>query len=404
MPRATYIPITGSVLRWAIDQSGLSNSEFAQKVRTEPDNVQAWISGQAQPTKTQFNKIVSTLKRPSAAFFLPEPPQHLNLPPPLRRSVGARNRALDARELREIRWRGASSNSSPTCGKKTQPTFLLSRSSRPPTHPAAPRTFFVTVGRPAGTSDSMAQPRRSLQRLARGRGSYRRHRAPAAAWPRRHPRLRVVARRRPLLSPSTQLSSPRRAPSRCFTRSATCCCAGTPRPMSTSAAMRVSPPATRSNAGASGRPPPCCCPRRPSAPPYRRTCRKTRRINAPADSQAVSKSAYAPPRSASLSSNWPRTSSTATSLANQANWTDPEEVAAAVAVPPPKLASPRSDERPPVVSSGPSTPTVSPSATHATSCGSAVKASRISPRWRKRARGGLWRARFTSWMRAHSST
>ena len=104
MPRATYIPITGSVLRWAIDQSGLSNSEFAQKVRTEPDKVQAWISGQAQPTTTQFNKIVSTLKRPSAAFFLPEPPQHLNLPPPLRRSVGARDRALNAQELREIRW------------------------------------------------------------------------------------------------------------------------------------------------------------------------------------------------------------------------------------------------------------------------------------------------------------
>ena len=104
MPRATYIPITGSVLRWAIDESGLSNSVFAQKIRTDPDNVQAWISGQAQPTKTQFNKIVSTLKRPSAAFFLPEPPQHLNLPPPLRRSVGARNRPLDAREFREIRW------------------------------------------------------------------------------------------------------------------------------------------------------------------------------------------------------------------------------------------------------------------------------------------------------------
>ena len=104
MPRATYIPITGSMLRWAIDQSGLSNSEFAQKVGAEPDKVQAWITGQAQPTKTQFNKIVSTLKRPSAAFFLPEPPQHLNLPPPLRRSVGARDRALNAQELREIRW------------------------------------------------------------------------------------------------------------------------------------------------------------------------------------------------------------------------------------------------------------------------------------------------------------
>ncbi len=104
MPRATYIPITGSVLRWAINESGLSDSEFASKVRTDPDEVQAWIDGESQPTKTKFNAIVSTLRRPSAAFFLPEPPQHLNLPPPLRRSVGARSRALDPRELREIRW------------------------------------------------------------------------------------------------------------------------------------------------------------------------------------------------------------------------------------------------------------------------------------------------------------
>ena len=104
MPRATYIPITGPVLRWAISESGLSDSEFAQRVRADPDKVQAWIAGQAQPTKTQFNLIVSTLKRPSAAFFLPEPPQHLSLPPPLRRSVGARTRDLTPQERREIRW------------------------------------------------------------------------------------------------------------------------------------------------------------------------------------------------------------------------------------------------------------------------------------------------------------
>ena len=104
MPRATYIPITGSVLRWAMNESGRSDSEFAQKVGADPGTVQAWIDGKTQPTKTQFNKIVSTLRRPSAAFFLPEPPQHLNLPPPLRHSVGARNRELNAQELREIRW------------------------------------------------------------------------------------------------------------------------------------------------------------------------------------------------------------------------------------------------------------------------------------------------------------
>lgn len=104
MPRATYIPITGSVLRWAINESGLSDTELAKKVGSEPDEVQAWIDGESQPTKTKFNAIVNTLRRPSAAFFLPEPPQHLNLPPPLRRSVGSRSRALDPKELREIRW------------------------------------------------------------------------------------------------------------------------------------------------------------------------------------------------------------------------------------------------------------------------------------------------------------
>lgn len=104
MPRATYIPITGPVLRWAIRESGLSGAEFARRVGTEPETVEAWIAGQSQPTKTQFNRIVSTLKRPSAAFFLPQPPQHLSLPPPLRRSVGARARNLTPQERREIRW------------------------------------------------------------------------------------------------------------------------------------------------------------------------------------------------------------------------------------------------------------------------------------------------------------
>ncbi len=104
MPRPTFMPITGPVLRWAIDESGLSDREFAQKIETDPALVEAWIAEQARPTKTQFSHIVRTLRRPSAAFFLPEPPRRVSLPPPLRRSVGARVRDLDPAELREIRW------------------------------------------------------------------------------------------------------------------------------------------------------------------------------------------------------------------------------------------------------------------------------------------------------------
>ena len=170
MPRATFIPITGSVLRWAMNESGRSDSEFAQKVGADPGTVQAWIDGKAQPTKTQFNKIVSTLRRPSAAFFLPEPPQHLNLPPPLRQSVGARNRALNAQELREIRWARrlqhlvAHLREEDGTGVPQLPQLHTSRRAQPrrakPSQPA---------GRPASPPDPVAHSQRRVQRLARGR-------------------------------------------------------------------------------------------------------------------------------------------------------------------------------------------------------------------------------------------
>ena len=39
MARATHIPITPSVLRWAIDESGFSDPEFAAKIKVEPNVV-----------------------------------------------------------------------------------------------------------------------------------------------------------------------------------------------------------------------------------------------------------------------------------------------------------------------------------------------------------------------------
>ena len=104
MARATYIPITPSVLRWAIDESGFSDQQFAAQINVEPDALADFLVGRAQPTKTQFRAMVDAVRRPSAVFFLPEVPAQATLTPPFRRAIGDAPRQLRPNELREVRW------------------------------------------------------------------------------------------------------------------------------------------------------------------------------------------------------------------------------------------------------------------------------------------------------------
>ena len=104
MARATHIPMTPSVLRWAIDESGFSDPEFAEKIKVEPDVLADFLAGRAQPTKTQFRHVVDAVRRPSAVFFLPEVPSEATLRPPFRRAIGDSPRRLRPKELREVRW------------------------------------------------------------------------------------------------------------------------------------------------------------------------------------------------------------------------------------------------------------------------------------------------------------
>ncbi len=104
MARATYIPITPSVLRWAIDESGFSDQQFAEKIKVAPDTLAGFLAGLAQPTTTQFRAIVDAVRRPSAVFFLPEAPNEATLTPPFRRAIGDAPRQLRPKELREVRW------------------------------------------------------------------------------------------------------------------------------------------------------------------------------------------------------------------------------------------------------------------------------------------------------------
>lgn len=98
------VPITGSVLRWAREEVGLTETAFAEAVKAERAEVVAWESGEASPSKGVFTKIVEVLKRPSAVFFLPKPPVAAGLPTSLRNAPGLGSHKLNQAEVRQIRW------------------------------------------------------------------------------------------------------------------------------------------------------------------------------------------------------------------------------------------------------------------------------------------------------------
>jgi Zn-dependent peptidase ImmA (M78 family)/transcriptional regulator with XRE-family HTH domain len=71
----THVPITPSVLRWAIDESGFDEQAVAAKVDVDPDTLAAWLVGSAQPTLTKFKRLAEVLKRPSATLLRSRPPE-----------------------------------------------------------------------------------------------------------------------------------------------------------------------------------------------------------------------------------------------------------------------------------------------------------------------------------------
>jgi Zn-dependent peptidase ImmA (M78 family)/transcriptional regulator with XRE-family HTH domain len=101
--RKTEVPITGSVLTWARTEAGLSLADLAKRAGVETDTVRAWESGDGRPGKTVFAKVVEAVRRPSAIFFMPAPPQQAGLPTNLRRAPGPTGKQLSVGALREVR-------------------------------------------------------------------------------------------------------------------------------------------------------------------------------------------------------------------------------------------------------------------------------------------------------------
>ena len=102
MPRARP-PINSDVLRWAINESGFSAQELADRLKVDAATVESWAAGTAGPTQGQFTRLAEKLRRPKSIFFLPRPPEASGLPPALRRAVGRTQRDLSADELLWVR-------------------------------------------------------------------------------------------------------------------------------------------------------------------------------------------------------------------------------------------------------------------------------------------------------------
>jgi Zn-dependent peptidase ImmA (M78 family)/DNA-binding XRE family transcriptional regulator len=103
MTHPTKVPITPSVLTWAIASSGISREDLAAIVGVEQDVLTGWERGEQQPALSAFRKLAQALKRPTATFFLPNPPSDAEPPVEFRPAPGESHRKLLPSELFAIR-------------------------------------------------------------------------------------------------------------------------------------------------------------------------------------------------------------------------------------------------------------------------------------------------------------
>jgi Zn-dependent peptidase ImmA (M78 family)/transcriptional regulator with XRE-family HTH domain len=96
---ANEVTISGRVLSWAIETSGLSRQAVSEKLNVTAQVVANWERGEAKPTRGQFTALAEVLKRPRATFFLPEPPVEHRKRPDLRRPPSNPHRGFTADEV-----------------------------------------------------------------------------------------------------------------------------------------------------------------------------------------------------------------------------------------------------------------------------------------------------------------
>jgi Zn-dependent peptidase ImmA (M78 family) len=88
--RVEPVPITPSVLEWAIAESGLSVDAVASAVGVTREEFDRWLSGASTPTASSVRAIARRLHRQVATFLLPRPPFEAPLRVQFRHPIGGR--------------------------------------------------------------------------------------------------------------------------------------------------------------------------------------------------------------------------------------------------------------------------------------------------------------------------
>lgn len=97
------VPITPSVLKWAIDQSGYTVAEVSEVLDVREDLIASWIAGSAKPSLGQMKAVARKLHRQFATFLLPKPPDESSVAIRFRHPQRGHQRPLNPIERRYIR-------------------------------------------------------------------------------------------------------------------------------------------------------------------------------------------------------------------------------------------------------------------------------------------------------------
>lgn len=97
------VPINPNVLRWAIDQSGFTRADVADRLGVSATELRLWEKGDASPSMTQFRTLADVLRRQAAVFFLSSLPAEKSATASLRHPPGITRNSLNVVERRYLR-------------------------------------------------------------------------------------------------------------------------------------------------------------------------------------------------------------------------------------------------------------------------------------------------------------
>ena len=77
MAKRVEAMVNRELLVWARTSAGLSLDQAAKKVQVRPERLESWEAGERRPTVKQLRKLGKVYRRPTAVFYLAEPPKDI---------------------------------------------------------------------------------------------------------------------------------------------------------------------------------------------------------------------------------------------------------------------------------------------------------------------------------------